>query len=505
MPARMVSSLLHALERMASQYPDGIPFRSESGMPLTYRSWLLRTRRLAASIESLGAIRAGDKIALIFDQERWHDYPVAYLAAMELGATVVTVHSTSHAADLARFRPSLTLACGPDSMKVAAQAGDSISLDDSDFEGFDGPRRGSQTADDSTTPAEIIFTSGTTGRRMAVVCTHENLDYMLRQRVKSADSGFAEPSVLVHHIPLGTLAAQRVILESLRSPRQTSICVARPTAVALVAAINEYSAGFVGLVPTTARRLIRHAQENEAICGSVRWVSVGSAHVESSVFEALERVFPVAKLMNMYGATEAGAARIAAVWDERPGALGRAEPGTLVQIREEKGDRAIPVGEAGELWIKKIGMPPRFYLDGSAANRFHFRDGWFRTGDLARIDEDGYVYLIDRINDVIVTAGEKVGGFDIEQCLMRHPGVVEAAVFGVPASLLGERVVAAVVIDQKRISTNHVRRTLMAHCQNELEPRQVPTRFIILDELPVGVTGKVLKKHLRQAYGALGE
>jgi acyl-CoA synthetase (AMP-forming)/AMP-acid ligase II len=495
-----MNGLPQALEQLASAHPSRVPFRSEAGTALTYRNWLEQAKGLSAALRMDAGVRPGDRVLIVFDQDQWHYYPIAYVATLAVGATVVTVSPQDVGLQSGTVAPALTLTCGRNAARAVPHHHKVQHLDVHRLS-TRGRAGGPWPLPIPNAIAEVVHTSGTTGRRMAVGCTHANLSSMLHQRIDSPIFGFTKESVLVHHIPMGTQAAQRVLLESLRSPGQTSICVTQPNAEILHGAILKNSARFVGLVPTTARRLIRGIKDGLDPLASVEWVSVGSSHLDHGTFTQLTRVFPNARLLNMYGVTEAGAARIRTPYDERPGSVGRPEPGTLLEIRDRHG-RKLSAGEVGELWLCHMGAPARFYIDDDAATLDVFQNGWVRTGDLARIDLDGYVYLVDRIKDVIVSAGEKVGSYEIERCLVEHPGVQDAAVFGTPASLLGERVTAAIILDKSVLSEQDAREVLLQHCLLRLNPRQVPTRFVVLDELPMGSTGKVLKRHLREKYGS---
>ncbi|MGH3611692.1 MAG: class I adenylate-forming enzyme family protein [Pseudonocardia sp.] len=151
----------------------------------------------------------------------------------------------------------------------------------------------------------------------------------------------------------------------------------------------------------------------------------------------------------------------------------------------------------GDLWLIRFSAPSRFYVDNIEATRVTFRDGWVRTGDVARIDRDGFVHLVDRSDDIVSCGGQTFGTFEIEDCLASHPLVFAAAVVGVPTPLLGERVVAAVVLPPGFVDRAAARRELLAHCREILPAPSVPTRFVFLPELPVAPSGKVQKRAIR--------
>jgi long-chain acyl-CoA synthetase len=182
---------------------------------------------------------------------------------------------------------------------------------------------------------------------------------------------------------------------------------------------------------------------------------------------------------------------------ERLASAGTPLPAVEVRIADDQG-KPLPAGQAGEVLVRGPNVSPGYYNlpDINAAT---FRDGWFATGDVGRVDEDGFLYLLDRKKDVIVTGGENVYSSEVEAALYRHPGVVEAAVIGVPDQLFGETVFAAVVA---RPGTGVDAESLAKHCRTLIGGYKVPRRFAFVDALPKSAVGKVLKGELRRTYAA---
>jgi long-chain acyl-CoA synthetase len=169
-----------------------------------------------------------------------------------------------------------------------------------------------------------------------------------------------------------------------------------------------------------------------------------------------------------------------------------------IDVRDPEG-ASLPVGSSGEIWFKGP-MLIRGYWNKPEATAETIVDGWLRTGDLGRLDEEGFVYLEDRAKDMVLRGGENVYCAEVENAIYEHPAVYEAAVFGVPHERLGEEVAATVYVRPGMTLTVE---ELQAHVRERLAPFKVPTRVAIVDEaLPRNPAGKILKRELRDAFTA---
>ena len=176
-------------------------------------------------------------------------------------------------------------------------------------------------------------------------------------------------------------------------------------------------------------------------------------------------------------------------------AAGRPLIDVTLRIVDEDG-REVAVGEAGEVVVRGPNVTPG-YLNRPEETKTAFRDGWFHTGDVGRVDDGGYLYLLDRKNDMIVTGGENVFSSEVEAVLHQHAGVAEAAVIGVPDERYGEALLAAIVPARGASLTDE---DMIAHCRGKIGGFKIPRRFAFLDELPKSAMGKILKTELRRTY-----
>jgi long-chain acyl-CoA synthetase len=216
--------------------------------------------------------------------------------------------------------------------------------------------------------------------------------------------------------------------------------------------------------------------------------------------QAIQRILPGVRLCNCYGLTESSS--LATVLPpelalSRAGSVGRAVPDTEAEVRDPMGAR-LPPGQPGELYLRGPNIV-QGYWGAPEKTAQAIRDGWLRTGDLARIDDDGIVTILDRVKDMINRGGEKIYGLEVENVLYAFPGVAEAAVVGVPHPVFGEVPAAFVVpLPDAALDPDDLRR----HCRDRLADYKVPVEFRLVERLPRNPGGKVLKQDLRRAFGA---
>jgi long-chain acyl-CoA synthetase len=228
-------------------------------------------------------------------------------------------------------------------------------------------------------------------------------------------------------------------------------------------------------------------------------IGYGGAPAPPDLLHRIKRAMPAVGASNGWGITEtsAGIATNSRVdYVEKPDSVGIASPVCDVKAVNEIG-KTLPADELGELWVRGPNVV-KGYWQRPEATAESFSNGWFHTGDIGRIDNEGFIYLVDRIKDMIIRGGENIYCAEVEAALAEHPSVVSACVFGLPHQTLGEQVGAAVQVQPgARVSaqelTNFVTTRLAAY--------KVPTKLWLRTEpLPTGATGKVLKKEVRAAY-----
>ncbi|MFD9734551.1 AMP-binding protein [Umezawaea sp. NPDC059074] len=441
-----------------SREPERPAIRQTDGTVLTFGAWHTRATAFARRLRASG-VGAGDRVGLLFGEDEWTDYAVAFCAVLSAGATAVPFSTRLPDAlrnDLLARCEARTLVHGRTAVEFAV----------STTEAADGPvaELAAVSPDD---PAQVLFTSGTDGSPKGVVATHANLThgYHPRRRLGGRTRYFA------HAFPIGTNAGQTMLLNALTA-ESAALVARRPDVDELCSAVERHRADSLFLVPATAIDLVNSAAWSRYDLTSVALVGSTGAALPPAVAVELTRGLPDATLVNYYSSTESAPGHVAMAFDpSRPTALGA-------------GDVRV-VGE--EVWLRAPAPRTLLHDNGSPASV----DGWIRTGDLGRIDEDGYLHLIDRESDLVKVGGHRVSTLAVEAALHEHPGVLDAAVLGLPHPRSGTVLAAAVVTTAMDVVEG-----LRAFLAERLSPAEVPARLLRVDLLPRNTAGKVVKRDL---------
>lgn len=462
----------------------------DGGPSMTYRRWQQRSEAMARGLAAEG-VRPGDRVALRFDNARWTDYAAAYVAAHKAGAAAVPLSTRFAGPELADVldHAEPVVVVSPTDLAPAAGQRRVVEPEELERAGTAGadppPVRSEAAAGDEL--AEIIYTSGTTGSPKGVACSHESI--LVHDLPTEAP---AQPVAFAHAFPIGTNAGQ----ECLRMPlRRTATAVVLPEfdPHRLCALIAERGIQRLQLVPAMAQMLVMSGAVGQYDVSSVERIILSSAPVPPELLAQLAEAFPQAELWNAYALTESGSARTVMRFDPtRPGAVGRPVGQSEVRVVDDDG-RDLPPGETGEVWLRREGAPKRAYYRDPDSTAAAFAGDWLKTGDLGQFDADGYLYLIDRKKDLIVSGGLNISSVEVENALYAHPAVREAAVFGVPHAVLGQDVAAAVVADPAPTV-----RALQSFVRERLGEHKVPRRVELVERLPRTESGKVLKRELRE-------
>lgn len=369
--------------------------------------------------------------------------------------------------------------------------------------------------------ATIMYTSGTTGRPKGAVGTHRNMighimnsAYRGAQAAAQAASASTSastgsttpptPPVTLLTFPLFHVGGLQSFLAPFTLSGGTVVMMYKWDARQALELIEREQVTTMAAVPTTLIELLELAAAEGRSLGSLGGVSSGATLVPPELVRRIDtqlehRTAPG----NGYGLTETSGAAIAnfgADYVARPDSVGRPiSPVMGVRIMDPAdpdGD-PLPAGEVGEIWLSGPTVV-RGYFEDPVATAAAFVDGWFRTGDLGRLDDDGFLYVVDRLKDVVIRGGENVYAAEVEAAIFEHPDVTEAAVFGVPHERLGEEVAAAVRV---RPGSTATAEALREHVAARLAAFKVPAHVHLTgDELPKNATGKVLKRELRDRH-----
>ena len=476
------------LRELAGRVPDEVAYVAIGQGSLTFGAWHTDSSRFARGLVSRG-VAAGDRVALLCAPDDALRFVVAYHGIQKAGAVAVPVNIRLSPPELAGIFGH----CEPAAVVVSDQLepllppGLPTVLRVSELEkAFEGGDEDIQVPRDAEDLAEILYTSGTTGMPKGVAIRHSN----------SAMVVFTQPEwsgrVWLYASPMFTFAGLTFVNQPMRMGMR-SVYLPRFDAAEWLRAVAEHQPMCVFLVPAMVELLLAHPDFATAGLSSIQLCSVGSAPVAPATLNRLQAALPHAAVSNSYSITEAGAAYCVlpkGELEKRPGSVGLPMPPTKVRILSESGAE-LPAGEVGEVVIQPPGRQREYYRNEDASAAM-WHDGWLHTGDLGRLDDDGYLYIVGRIKDVIIRGGYNIYAVDVETVLYEHPAVREAAVVGVPHDVLGEDI-AAYVVASAPVSADE----LVAWCRERLADYKVPRLVEFRDDLPRNATGKVLKRDLR--------
>ena len=366
-------------------------------------------------------------------------------------------------------------------------------------------------------PAQLYYTSGTTGRAKGVVLTHRNV---CRHAENAADElELTERDVWGHFAPLFHLADAWATF-AITAVGGAHVSVARFDAAAVVAAVQRHGVTLTNLVPTMLIRLLEHLRAAPELLPSLRLVLSGGAPIAPSMVGEIQEAFGC-EYAQTYGMTETspyltisrpervaggrGCATAESVVNHEKALRQRARTGRPfrgvdLEVVDESGARVRPDDEqVGEIRVRGETVSPGYWKRPDETARA-FVDGWLYTGDLAVVDALGWVNIVDRKKDMIVTGGENVYSVEVEHVLHEHASVSQVAAFGLPDVEWGERVCAAVVLAPGASGSFD---ELVRHCRESLAGYKVPRELHFVDELPTTGSGKVHKPSLRARFGAV--
>ncbi len=345
---------------------------------------------------------------------------------------------------------------------------------------------------DGSDTAVLLYTSGTTGQPKGAELTHANLmtnvDIMVTDlcRVRSHD-------VIFGGLPLFHSFGQTCGLNTAVSAGACLTLVARFSPEKVLEVLQRDRVTVFEGVPTMYVSLLAHEHRNRYDVSALRVCVSGGAALPVEVLRGFEEAFGCV-ILEGYGLSETSpvASFNHPDRERKPGSIGTPIRGVAMRVLDEQGID-VPLGEVGEIAIRGHNVMKGYWRRADATAEV-IRDGWFRTGDLARVDEDGYFFIVDRKKDLIIRGGYNVYPREIEEVLYEHPAVAEAAVVGVPDASLGEEVGAAVVLKPGAVATAE---DIQDYVKRQVAAYKYPRHVWILDALPKTPTGKILKREIR--------
>ncbi|MCX2931233.1 long-chain-fatty-acid--CoA ligase [Mycobacterium sp. CVI_P3] len=477
-----------------------------------------RVSRLAGAFQSLG-VHEGDRIAILsLNSDRYSEY---LLATPWAGAVVNPINIRLRAAEIAyslrdsdtrilliddTFLPLLpellsqfsdlatVIHCGDGPTPAGTLGYEELVATSAPVP--DAHRSGSDLAG-------VFYTGGTSGHPKGVMLTHDNL---MTSALGCLASGFFLTSggPLLHAAPMFHLADLAIWLaQVIHGGTHVFIPAFRPDLV--LGAVQQHRVSDLLLVPTMVQMLVDEPTLPDYDTSSLRMVIYGGSPISAALLERAAQRLPTASFVQAYGMTEVSpVATLLSPADHHNPALrrsgGRAAPHSEVRIVGDD-DTELARGEVGEIVVRG-GHVMAGYWGKPEETAAALRGGWMHTGDAGYQDDRGYVFVVDRIKDMIVSGGENVYSVEVENALARHPAVATCAVIGVPDERWGERVHAVVVLAAGQRAEHD---ELREFCKSLIGGYKIPRSFELVDALPLSAAGKVLKRELRAKYWAAAD
>jgi long-chain acyl-CoA synthetase len=493
------------------------------GRPWSFAELGVRARRLSAGLRAAG-LRPGDRVVVMMAncpevgvvyQATWRAggvvTPVLFLLSEPELRHVLTDGEAAVAVTTPEFLPKLVDAAGrpdetPSLRAVVLVGGDEATRAAAaeqcgrpvhDFAALEAGEEGPLVDVDPDSPGALLYTGGTTGRAKGVVLSHDALSAsawgaVLTTVVDTEDLGSGEVRLLP--LPLSHVYGLMINVAGVHTPTgRTSVLMRWFDPVGFLELAQQYRATATSVVPSMLQLLLAQPLE-EYDLSSLRLVGSGAAPLPREVAEEFSRRVPGVSVGEGYGCTEtAGLISVSPVGQIRRGSVGRPAHGVEVRIELPDGSEAA-TGQDGEITVRGPGLMTGYWR-AERETAYALRGGWLHTGDVGHLDEDGYLYVVDRLKDLVIRGGFNVYPRDVEEAMLTHPDVVAAAVVGRPDATLGEEVVAYV---QLRPGAEVTEAALLEHGKATLSATKYPREVHVVPAVPLTSVGKIDRKKLRE-------
>lgn len=503
-------TLHEVLEETNRQFSDKPAIHDESAT-LTYGQFVAEVNHLAGLLQERG-VGKGDRVFIALPN--CAAFAVAYFACFRIGAVAVPFSTQFKAKEMA----SLLAHSRPSAGVFSAQSGDVVRSatkesgispllaetswgDKGAIEyTFSGPGRMDASPDSSRVSpddaAVILYTSGTTGTPKGVVLSHRNVISNVRACREAMPVSESDVFLLFlpmyHSFGFTTCVVLPIFLGA------SCVILPGPKKELIASAVARFRATVSIGIPALYGIMAKADHTTASLFDSIRFFVSGAAPLPLPTLEAFSDRYK-APLLEGYGLTEAAPVVSLNPWEgaRKKGSIGIPLPGVSVRVVDEV-DRDLDSGQIGELLIKGPNVMIGYFAD-DEATRGRIKDGWLYTGDMARLDEDGYIYIEDRKDDMIVVQGANVYPHEVEDTIKTIPGVLDVAVVGVRDVHLGKRPVAVV---QPAELADLTEKDVISVCRRQLSDFKAPRQVLFWKEMPLSPLGKPLKRKIRQMLDA---
>jgi long-chain acyl-CoA synthetase len=493
----MSENLALNLTRTAAEHPDAVAVKLDDAA-FNYGLLDNASQRIATMLKSKGVGR-GDRVGIMLPNVPY--FPAVYYGVLRAGAVVVPMNVLLKGREVAYYLSdsgAKVLFAWHGFMeaaeKGAQEAGDVevVPVEPGKVEGLifehePDPDVADVAADDT---AVILYTSGTTGKPKGAELTHRNLRMNVEAAVHLFSLGVGD--MIFGGLPLFHSFGQTCTMNAAVKAGACVTLLPRFDPEKALGIIERDSCTVFEGVPTMYGALLNHPDRDKVDVSCLRVCASGGASLPVEILKGFEETFGC-KVLEGYGLSETSP--IASFnhpdRERKPGSIGTPLEGVEFRLVDDEGND-VPPGEIGEILIKGHNVM-KGYWERDDATAESIKDGWFATGDMAKVDDDGYYFIVDRKKELIIRGGYNVYPREVEEVLYEHPAVREAAVVGIPHDEWGEEVGAAVALKEGESAEPD---ELIAFVKEQVAGYKYPRKIWIVDELPKGPTGKILKREI---------
>jgi long-chain acyl-CoA synthetase len=460
---------------------------------LTYSELNHSANRIAHALKAHGVNR-GDRVALYLPNIP--EFAISYLAIQKVGAIAVSINTMFKSDEVkyivndsepkiiftvVELVPNIPLSDCPSVQKIVISL-EQMNEESTDFEAIEM---------EENSPAVLLYTSGTTGFPKGATLSHGNVISNAKATVHHA--GFTDDDRMILFLPLFHVFGQNFIMNATFTARGTLVLHRRFVLNEVLNSIQRNRVTMFFGVPTIFIALLNTDLSNYDL-SSIRYDFSAAATMPQEISRAWTERFG-RRIYEGYGLTESSPfACYNHDLNHKFGSVGTAIHGANIKILDAD-DHELPRGEWGEICIQGPGVMLGYWKKADDTE-FALRNGWLHSGDIGMMDDEGYVFIMDRLKDMINAAGFKIWPAEVEHFLYQHEAIKEVAVYGVPDPKKGEAVKAAVVLKESEKATSD---EIIAFCRERIAAYKVPTEVEFLNELPKSATGKILKRVLRSS------
>ncbi|GAA4141049.1 long-chain-fatty-acid--CoA ligase [Actinomadura keratinilytica] len=511
-------SLTQVLRERAQRHPDRLAYIAGE-VQITYRDFDRRVDQVAAALGAAGVGR-GDRVAVL--DKNSLEYAELLFGAARVGAAEVPINyrlAPDEVAYIVNNAQAKVFVVGPEFVQVLDAVAGKLEhtthvvviggsghayRDYAEWTGAHEPPATPPDAEADTAEVFVqLYSSGTTGLPKGVMLTHDNFNAVLP--LTNELWGIDDDTVMMVAMPMYHVAGCALTVCTVFDGL-TGVIVREPDPVAIARAIERHRVTHVFLVPVLLQFMQLMPEVREADLSSLRLLLYGASPISEEVLRGAMELLPGTGFMQVYGLTETtGAITYLPPEDHDPGgpnahrlrSAGIPNPACRLRIVDPATLEEVPRGQVGEILCQTPQNMKGYWGMPEATAAALLEDGWFRTGDAGYLDEDGYLYIHDRVKDMIISGGENIYPAEVENVLMSHPGIADCAVIGVPHERWGETPKAFVVPAE---GAEFSEQEIIDYCRERLAHFKCPTSVERRDAIPRNPTGKILKKDLRAPY-----